>query len=104
MAAGTDYGRMERIAFQAESYVLVIDGEHINVGAVIRALYTDHRRLAREAAKLVEAVKPFAEYIADGGDHDDKGEPLPDTQGVGWVYLTFGDFRRARAAMTEAGQ
>lgn len=45
-ASGTDYGRMERIAFQAESYVLVIDGEHINVGAVIRALYTDHRRLA----------------------------------------------------------
>lgn len=45
-AGGTDYGRMERIAFQAESFVLVIDGEHINVGAVIRALYTDHRRLA----------------------------------------------------------
>lgn len=48
--AGTEYGRLERIAFQAESYVLVIDGEHINVGAVIRALYTDHRRLAREVA------------------------------------------------------
>lgn len=52
VVAGTDYGRMERIAFQAESYVLVIDGEHINVGAVIRALYTDHRRLAKEFAKL----------------------------------------------------
>lgn len=57
MSGGTDYGRMERIAFQAEGYVLVIDGEHINVGAVIRALYTDHRRLAREVAAQEAQIK-----------------------------------------------
>lgn len=68
---GTDYGRLERIAFQAESYVLVMDGGHINIGAVIRALYTDHRRLkdltgklererdeAREAVDAIAATDP----------------------------------------------
>jgi hypothetical protein len=30
-------GRTERLAFQAESYVIVMDGEHINLGAFIRA-------------------------------------------------------------------
>lgn len=50
--------------------------------------------------KLRRALRPFAEYIADGGDRNYKGEPLPDTEGMGWVYLTIGDFRRARAALT----
>ena len=63
---GTDYGRMERIAFQAESYVLVIDGEHINIGAVIRALYTDHRRLARRERELEDVV---ASERAKGDSH-----------------------------------
>lgn len=45
----TDYGRLERIATQAETFILVMDGEHINTGAVIRALYTDHRRLVNLA-------------------------------------------------------
>lgn len=60
-----------------------------------------HKRMvAAEArvAELLEALEPFAKYMQDGGDLDHKGNPLPDDQGVGWVYLTIGDFRRARAA------
>jgi hypothetical protein len=46
---GTDYHRMERIAWEAESLTVQVDGERVNVGAVIRALYTDHRRLVAES-------------------------------------------------------
>jgi hypothetical protein len=57
----TDYGRLERLATQAESYVIVLDGEHVNVGAVIRALYTDHRRLcAMPPAQGVEFTRERA--------------------------------------------
>lgn len=51
---GTDYGAFERLASQAESYVIVFDGEHRNLGSVIRALATDHKRLIREAAHAKE--------------------------------------------------
>ena len=51
------------------------------------------------AEKLAEALKPFAEYMGDRGDLDYHGNPLPDEQGVGWVYLTQADFRRAREAL-----
>lgn len=57
-----------------------------------------------KVARLVEALKPFADYMADGGDKNYEGDLLPDTEGMGWVYLTVGDFRRARAAIREAGQ
>ncbi|MEO9297608.1 hypothetical protein [Devosia alba] len=71
---------------------------------------TDHENDCTEAARRLEeleaqlkaareALEPFAEYMKDGGDLDNKGNPLPDSDGVGWVYLTQGDFRRARAAM-----
>ncbi len=30
---------------------------------------------------------------------DNLGKPLPDDQGVGWIYLTQADFRRARTAL-----
>ncbi len=53
----------------------------------------------RERAEKAEAaLKPFAEYMGDM-DRDNLGNPLPDDAGVGWVYLTQGDFRRARAAL-----
>lgn len=51
-----------------------------------------------EASRLREALTPFAEYMGDM-DRDNLGNPLPDDAGVGWVYLTQGDFRRARAAL-----
>ena len=51
-------------------------------------------------ATLREALEPFAKHIADMKfDLDNKGNELPDDQAVGWVYVTNGDFRRARAAL-----
>jgi hypothetical protein len=49
---------------------------------------------------LVDALKPFAEYMhtEDGRmDLDNEGNEVPDDQCVGWIYLTHGDFRKARA-------
>jgi hypothetical protein len=52
-----------------------------------------------ENARLREALKPFGEYLDKAAfDLNHKGEPLPDGDCVGWVYLTNGDFRRAREA------
>lgn len=48
---------------------------------------------------LEEALRPFAEYMGDNLDKDNRGNPLRDNDGVGWVYLTHGDFRRARSAL-----
>jgi hypothetical protein len=62
------------------------------------------RAALREAATLItslrEALEPFAGYL-DTAKHDlnSKGEPLSDEQGMGWVYLIVGDFRRARTAL-----
>lgn len=56
------------------------------------------REVQAKLARAVEALGPFASYMNDGGDLDAHGNPLPDENGVGWVYLTMGDFRRARAA------
>jgi len=54
----------------------------------------------QKLASVEEALKPFAEYLDTAKfDLDNKGEPLPDDQGMGWVYLTVGDFRRARTAL-----
>ena len=56
---------------------------------------------AAEIERLRAALKPFAEYLqANPLDLNHKGQPLPDSEGVGWIYLTIGDFRRARAALT----
>tara|TARA_R110002012_G_C11677298_1_gene614038 strand:- start:9567 stop:9776 length:210 start_codon:yes stop_codon:yes gene_type:complete len=57
-----------------------------------------------EIQRLREALKPFAEYMhtVEGRmDIDHQNKPLPDAQGVGWVYLTHGDFRKARTALEE---
>lgn len=54
---------------------------------------------AAEIERLREALKPFANHMDDGMDCNYIGEPLPDADGVGWVYLTHGDLRRARAAL-----
>lgn len=53
--------------------------------------------LKAENESLREALRPFSEYMKDGMDRDFDGNPLPDDSGVGWVYLTIGDFRRAAA-------
>lgn len=66
----------------------------------------DAAALARPVVRaLVEALEPFAKYmIAEDGrmDQDHMCRPLPDKQGVGWIYLTYQDFRRAEAAISAA--
>lgn len=53
--------------------------------------------------ELEKALEPFAEYLNGAAfDLDDKGNPLPDEQGMGWVYLNVGYFRRARTALKGA--
>jgi hypothetical protein len=55
-------------------------------------------------AQLEAALKPFADYMqTEHGsmDQDNKGEPLRDDLGVGWIYLTHGNFRKARDSMKE---
>ncbi|KAB2792846.1 hypothetical protein F9K96_06885 [Brucella anthropi] len=62
----------------------------------------EYVRLTSLEAKLAAAEKvlePFAEYCGDHFDKDFNGNPLPDEQKVGWVYLNYGHFRRARAAL-----
>lgn len=50
--------------------------------------------------ELEEALKPFATHLVEMKfDLDSHGNELPDEQTVGWVYVTNGDFRRARTAL-----
>lgn len=57
--------------------------------------------VAGTPAEVREALEPFANYAGQNGfGFDNHGKELPATDGVGWVYLTIGDFRRARAALT----
>lgn len=60
------------------------------------ASYAD---LRAENDKLRQAAKPFAEYGLDYFDKDNTGSPLPDEQGVGWIYLNYGHFRALRTAL-----
>ncbi|PZU68164.1 MAG: hypothetical protein DI546_20895 [Rhizobium sp.] len=62
------------------------------------------RRQIEDRLKVLEAaLKPFAEYMGDHFDKDNHGDPLPDDLGVGWIYLTHADFRRARTALASTG-
>ncbi len=66
--------------------------------------YSDHEAelsaLKKQVEELTAALEPFARYATESGfGYDNHGNPLPDASGVGWIYLTNGDFRRARAAL-----
>lgn len=79
---------------------------HWKTAATLLALLKE-RDEARDAlnkvrAEAMRALRPFAEYIANGGDRNYKGEPLPDTEGIGRSYLPIGDFRRAALATIDA--
>ncbi|MEV5054630.1 hypothetical protein MRBLRH13_000211 [Agrobacterium radiobacter] len=63
----------------------------------------EKREKEARAKALEEALKPFAEYMGDHFDKDNHGKPLPDDLGVGWIYLTHADFRRARQALASTG-
>jgi hypothetical protein len=66
--------------------------------------HDDYAAAIARAEKAEAALRPFAEYMqSDNGrmDRDNLGNDLPDNQGVGWVYLTHGDFRKATAALSK---
>lgn len=67
--------------------------------AVHRMRNAEARAEAAEAklAEAGKALEPFAKYIEGGMELDNRGQPLPDDQNLGWVYLTYADFRRARS-------
>lgn len=68
-----------------------------------KAVTAEARATTAEAGQGVarKALEPFAGYLTNGLDLDNKGNPLPDESGVGWVYLTIADFRRAAQALAE---
>lgn len=71
-----------------------------------QALESENQSLKARIGELVKGLEPFARYASeDGFGLNNKGEELPDGDGVGWVYLTNGDFRRARSlASSKEGQ
>lgn len=81
-----------------DGFVSVIEEHETEIAAAAeRPLF---KRL--EQAKAV--LEPFGKYLDTAAfDLDNHGEPLPDDQGMGWVYLTIGDFRRARAFLHQGG-
>lgn len=69
------------------------------------AVQDDNAHLQADLAVAREALEPFGRYLdANPFDLDNHGNPVPDDQGCGWVYLTAGQFRRARAALARITQ
>ena len=57
---------------------------------------------ADQLKRYREALEPFVAYLNEVKfDLDNNGNESPDEQGVGWIYLTNGDFRRARQALEQ---
>ncbi len=70
------------------------------IDAAKRAAEAKLSALQEEVGRLREALEPFADYASqDGFGLDYHGRELPDGDGPGWVYVTNGDFRRARSAL-----
>lgn len=87
-------------AFDGEAH-LTDDEANFIADALERRDATIERLLARQS-KLEEALKPFARYTDElNGFLDNHNQPIPDDQGPGWVYVTIGDFRRARQALKD---
>lgn len=62
-------------------------------------------RLRKRVEDLEAGLRPFGQYLDTASyDLDNAGSPLPDEQGMGWVYLTVGDFRRARSLLSDKDQ
>ena len=68
----------------------------------VRGEYFARAETAEARVALLEkALQPFAAYLDTAAwDLNNNGDPLPDDHGMGWVYLTIGNFREARAALT----
>lgn len=65
--------------------------------ARVKELEAENARLRERQAEADRVIEPFAEYLDDGFDLDYEGRPLPDSNTLGWVYLTLGHLRAARA-------
>lgn len=89
---------VERLRNRAESYRMGgPSSEH--TAALLDEAAARLEALEADKARLREALEPFARYASENGfGLDNNGAPLPDTDGVGWIYLTNGDFRAARRA------
>jgi len=101
-------GLVEWFDGAAQAYGYVIDAgtgwdgciEHAEHAAAKRALLRALSALSGENKRLREALAPFAGYLNRAAfDLDNNGNPLPDEQGMGWIYLNVGHFRAARAAL-----
>ena len=94
-----------RGAKPVREYVEAAKGEILRLEtelALSKPVYS-RRQIEARVKALEEALKPFAEYMGDHFDKDNHGKPLPDDLGVGWIYLTHADFRRARTALASTG-
>ena len=91
----------------AEAIATALAAKDAELAAERAALRLAADRADRAEAQLAEARKaldPFAKYASENGfGLNHKSEPLPDADGVGWVYLTNGDFRAARRAREAQG-
>lgn len=92
-----------RRVLDEHSRIIEINKDHcktINSYLVLNSRQEDQiKALEAENARMREALEPFARYASENGfGLDNNGAPLPDTDGVGWIYLTNGDFRAARRA------
>lgn len=66
--------------------------------------YAERDRLRGLLDEAVAGLEPFGTYLATHPfDLDNHGNPVSDDQGCGWVYLTAGQFRRARATLAKIG-
>lgn len=94
--------RAEKAEAENERLLHVSKSERLVLKALKEGAEAERDSLRAENERLREALSPFAEYMqTDEGrlDRDNHGNDLPDNDGVGWVYLTHGDFRAARAAL-----
>ena len=64
-------------------------------------LEAENTRLLARNAVLEKALQPFAAYLDTAAwDLNNNGGVSFDDHGMRWVYLTIGNFREARAALT----
>jgi hypothetical protein len=91
---------MDDLITELERYSKPGRGDGHPQSVVCRKAAAALRASAEREKELVEALEPFARYAAENGfGLNHRSEELPDGDGVGWVYLTNGDFRRAARAI-----
>ena len=102
-------GLVERLRNHANWYISCACGNvpdeaatELEAAAEITRLQAENASLREQVEKAREALEPFAKYaVSDGFGLDSRGNPLPDGESPGWVYVTNGDFRRASRTMED---